>query len=155
MNLKISLLIKKGVIFCVLLLLLFISSCNSKDNSNMLETSELSELPNSVEEKNDEISIGKFFTDFGNKVNKAVDDTLNKALPISANECKNQDYVYIVNKFRDAGFINVSTEILKKGIFDKENSVKCVTVAGNEDFNKGDLFSTAVKIRIYYYKNKK
>lgn len=65
-----------------------------------------------------------------------------------------RDYKEVVSELTDAGFTNVIAEpwIVKKSLFNRNDSIAKITIAGLTTFDKGDWFNPNAVIRINYQK---
>lgn len=74
-------------------------------------------------------------------------------VPYSASDCKYEDYKDIEKVFKNAGFTNISTEILYDIVWGwtDEGEVDKVSINGNTKFIKGDVFSKDIPIVITYH----
>lgn len=75
----------------------------------------------------------------------------NEFIQIPTTDFKNKTYQEAIDIFKNAGFINIETEKVKKGWFDKENSVKEVLIEGITDFSETTKVKRNTKITIKYY----
>lgn len=76
-------------------------------------------------------------------------------MPAKASDYKYKNYQEVEKSLRELGFSNVSTKILYDihfGITEKGETEK-VSIDGNSDFNRGDIFSKDAKIVITYHMN--
>lgn len=73
--------------------------------------------------------------------------------PYSASDCKYENYKDIEKAFKNAGFTNISTEILYDIVWGwtDEGEVDKVSINGNTKFIKGDVFSKDTPIVITYH----
>ncbi len=74
-------------------------------------------------------------------------------VPMSGTNCQYKDYKEIESAFRDAGFTNISTEILYDIVWGitEEGEVKQVSINGNSDFSRGSVFDKDAAIIITYH----
>lgn len=73
--------------------------------------------------------------------------------PVSASDCKYKNYAVVEKCFTDAGFTNITTEILYDIYwgFTDNGDVEQVSIAGNSKFIRGDIFPSDSKIVITYH----
>lgn len=72
-------------------------------------------------------------------------------MPCSASDLEGENYEIVVKRLENMGFHNIETITIDAGWFDDEGDVEQVTIAGDNDFDKGDIFSKDVKITVAYY----
>lgn len=74
-------------------------------------------------------------------------------VPSSATDCKYEDYKDIEKLFENAGFTNITTEILYDIVWGwtAEGEVDKVSINGKTDFIKGEIFSKDASIVITYH----
>ena len=74
-------------------------------------------------------------------------------VPISAANCKYDDYKEIEQAFKKAGFNNIKTKILYDIVWGwtAEGEVEEISVNGRTDFNRGDVFAKDTDIIITYH----
>ena len=74
-------------------------------------------------------------------------------VPSSALNCKFENYKDIEKIFKNAGFINIKTEILYDIVWGwtNEGEVEKVSINGKTDFNRGDVFAKDAEIVITYH----
>lgn len=74
-------------------------------------------------------------------------------VPSSASDCKYKNYKDIETRFNNAGFTNISTEILYDIYWGwtEKGEVERVSINGKTDFNRGDIFSKDAKVVITYH----
>ena len=74
-------------------------------------------------------------------------------IPYSSYDCKYENYKDIEDRFKVAGFTNISTEILYDIYWGwtSEGEVESVSIDGNTSFNRGDIFNKDSKILITYH----
>lgn len=78
--------------------------------------------------------------------------------PITSKEAKGTNYTDVVDKFKDAGFINVKTNIIYDiitGWVTDDGEVKSVTINGDEDFDTYDEYRPDAEVVITYHTYKK
>lgn len=83
-----------------------------------------------------------------------TEESVNAAIPIDGNECVDMDYSSVESAFRDAGFWNISldeAEDLKYDDTDKIGNVISVSIAGDQEFKKGQEISADTEIVITYH----
>lgn len=78
----------------------------------------------------------------------------NEALvPASASDCRFENCKDVEKKFKDAGFTNISMQILydiRLG-WTKEGEIESVSIDGRSDFTRGDIFKKDAPIVIIYH----
>lgn len=86
-------------------------------------------------------------------VNKSAIKDNEAMVPMSASFCIFEDYKDIQTVFKDAGFSNISTQIVYDIIFGftDEGEVDDISINGKTDFKKGDVFPKDAKIVITYH----
>ena len=74
-------------------------------------------------------------------------------VPCAEDACYDKNYQEILSTFKDAGFTNIKTEILYDIVwgFTEEGAVESVSINGNENFKKGDIFLKDAPIVITYH----
>lgn len=75
-------------------------------------------------------------------------------LSFSASDCKNKNYNDIVERFKNAGFTNITVRTkddLVLGILSSEDEVESVSINGDDDFSKKDVFSADDPVVITYH----
>ena len=78
--------------------------------------------------------------------------------PITSKEAKGTNYTDVVDKFKDAGFINVKTNIIYDiitGWVTDDGEVKSVTINGDEDFDTYGEYRPDAEVVITYHTYKK
>lgn len=75
----------------------------------------------------------------------------NELIQIPTTDFNNKTYQEVINIFKNAGFININIEKVKKGWFDKENNVKEVSIDGITEFSETTKYKRDSKIIIKYY----
>ena len=78
--------------------------------------------------------------------------------PITSKEAKGTNYTDVMDKFKDAGFINVKTNIIYDiitGWVTDDGEVKSVTINGDEDFDTYDEYRPDAEVVITYHTYKK
>lgn len=78
--------------------------------------------------------------------------------PITSKEAKGTNYNDVMDKFKDAGFINVKTNIIYDiitGWLTEDGEVKSVTINGDEDFDTYDEYRPDAEVVITYHTYKK
>ncbi|KXT72614.1 large hypothetical protein [Streptococcus sp. DD10] len=91
-----------------------------------------------------------------NSENGKASDSI--ALPISSEKIDKQNYKTVVNQLEDAGFTKVKTEKIEDlvtGILKKDGQVESVSIAGETEFQKGDVFDKNTPITVTYHTFKK
>jgi hypothetical protein len=91
---------------------------------------------------------------YDSKVIVSYHSVKNIEIPVSYNSVKDMSYSELETILTDAGFINIITEKdtdLITGWISKENSIKKVTVNGEEKFKENDTFRPDVEIIITYH----
>lgn len=90
-------------------------------------------------------------------INKNAVSENEAMVPISASDCKYENYKKIEDEFKSAGFTNISTQILYDIVFGftSEGEVQQVTIDGNDDFIKGNVFKKDAEVIITYHMNEK
>ena len=75
------------------------------------------------------------------------------AVPASASDYKYENYQDVQKDLEDAGFTNITTEILYDIVWGwtKEGEVKSVSIDGRTDYDKGEVFNVGVPIVITYH----
>lgn len=86
-------------------------------------------------------------------VNKSAMKDNEAMVPMSASSCIFEDYKDIQTIFKDAGFSNISTQIVYDIVFGftDEGEVDDISINGKTDFKKGDVFPKNAKIVITYH----
>lgn len=87
-----------------------------------------------------------------------TEEPVNVVVPIDGSECVDMDYSSVESAFRDVGFWNISldeAEDLKYDETDKVGNVISVSIAGNQEFKKGQEVSADTEIVITYHSLKK
>lgn len=95
------------------------------------------------------------FTDVKSYLGKWVVEEGEAAVPAAASDYENSNYQDVQKELGDAGFTNISTEVLYDifwGITE-EGEVESVSIDGRSDFEKGEVFSQNVPIIITYHMN--
>lgn len=72
----------------------------------------------------------------------------------NADELVHEYYEDVVEQLRILGFENIVLKAEKKGVFDREGTIKGISIAGNSQFGEDDEFDKDAKIIIRYYSNK-
>lgn len=74
-------------------------------------------------------------------------------VPLSASNCISENHNDIEKSFKEAGFTNISKEILYDIVFGvtDEGSVEQVAIDGNVNFRRGDIFAKDTEIVITYH----
>lgn len=74
-------------------------------------------------------------------------------IPISASDCMFENYKDIEKEFKKAGFTNIKTKILYDIYWGwtEEGEVDSVSINGNDDFVRGDIYDKDSKIVITYH----
>lgn len=74
-------------------------------------------------------------------------------VPSSSKECESKNYKDIEKKFKEAGFTNISTKILYDIVYGitEEGEVEKVSIDGESNFERGDIFKKDAKIVISYH----
>ena len=73
---------------------------------------------------------------------------------ISSKEAKGQYYTDIVELFEKQGFVNVEARPDGRNLFHKSDTVKEITIDGEDDFSADDKFNKNAKVIIFYYGKK-
>lgn len=96
----------------------------------------------------DKISVE---VDFVEKLGVAAEDEI--MMPAKASEYKFKNYQEVETSLRELGFSNISTEILYDIYFGitEEGETEKVSIDGNSEFNRGDIFSRDADIVITYH----
>lgn len=73
--------------------------------------------------------------------------------PDSASNFKYQNYKDVVEKLENAGFTNISTAVLYDIVFGwtEEGEVASVSIDGNQEFQRGDVFTADLPITVTYH----
>lgn len=97
---------------------------------------------------NDEISVETIYVE-----NKGAVGENEVMVPSSASNCMFENYKDIEKIFKDAGFTNITTEILYDIVWGwtEEGEVDSIFIDGNSDFIRGDIFAKDAKIVITYH----
>lgn len=97
---------------------------------------------------NDEISVETIYVE-----NKGAVGENEVMVPSSASNCMFENYKDIEKIFKDAGFTNITTEILYDIVWGwtEEGEVDSISIDGNSDFIRGDIFAKDAKIVITYH----
>ncbi|MDD6060070.1 MAG: DUF4839 domain-containing protein [Ruminococcus sp.] len=85
---------------------------------------------------------------------KMLTDPTGMRCPLSSDDCEGEDYEDIVEKFRDAGFVNIKTvkiEDLITGWLTSDGEVEEVAINNSTDFEEGDFFIPEAEIIINYH----
>ena len=80
------------------------------------------------------------------------------SVPITSKEAKGTNYTDVADKFKDAGFINVKTNVIYDiitGWVTEDGEVKSVTINGDEDFDTYDEYRPDAEVVITYHTYKK
>ena len=75
-------------------------------------------------------------------------------VPMSASDCSGEDYQAIISAFQDAGFSNVSTEVLDDlvtGWLTSDGEVEQVSIDGADDFSAGDWYHQEAEVVVTYH----
>ena len=77
-------------------------------------------------------------------------------VPLAAHSCEYKDYKEVEASFKKAGFTNIKTKILYDIIFGitQEGEVEEVTINGDDDFNRGDIYAKNADVVITYHMKK-
>ena len=77
-------------------------------------------------------------------------------VPDSYDKLIGKKYTDVVEKFKQAGFTNVSaTESSKeKGLLNWKDTVEHITISGKESFSSEDTFEKDSSVVVYYYVKK-
>lgn len=78
--------------------------------------------------------------------------------PIISRDAKGTNYADVMDKFKDAGFVNVKTNVIYDiitGWVTDDGEVKFVTINGEEDFDTYDQFRPDAEVVITYHTYKK
>ena len=97
---------------------------------------------------NDKITVETMYIENGSAVGE------NEAMiPMAADDCKNKNYQEIEKAFKNAGFTNISLDIVYDISFGitEEGSVKEVTVDGEADFKRGEITEKGKLVVITYH----
>lgn len=96
----------------------------------------------------DKISVE---VDFVEKLGVAAEDEI--MMPAKASDYKFKNYQEVETSLRELGFSNISTEILYDIYFGitEEGETEKVSIDGNSEFNRGDIFSRDANIVITYH----
>ncbi len=132
-----------------------------KDNVNSLKE-EVKKEVDSIKEEFDSSPLGRVkqgIDDVKEIVSdvKEIKDAIKGekiTVPIKAKKCKGENYEKIKEKFKDAGFTNITEKgngKLKVGLLHDVGDVESVSINGDEKFNEGDKYYANVKIVITYY----
>ena len=81
----------------------------------------------------------------------AVDEV---KLPFSASDLKGENYEQVVADLENAGFSDITVtkqEDLITGFLTKEGSVEKVSINGDSDYDKGDIFPEKAKVIVIYH----
>lgn len=81
----------------------------------------------------------------------AVDEV---KLPFSASALKGENYEQVVADLENAGFSDITVtkqEDLITGFLTKEGSVEKVSINGDSDYDKGDIFPEKAKVIVIYH----
>lgn len=81
----------------------------------------------------------------------AVDEV---KLPFSASDLKGENYEQVVGDLENAGFSDITVtkqEDLITGFLTKEGSVEKVSINGDSDYDKGDIFPEKAKVIVIYH----
>lgn len=81
----------------------------------------------------------------------AVDEV---KLPFSASDLKGENYEQVVADLENAGFSDITVtkqEDLITGLFTKDGSVEKVSINGDSNFDKGDIFPEKAKVIVIYH----
>lgn len=86
-------------------------------------------------------------------VEESEDDETQAQVPYGSFECDGMHFEDIIESFEDAGFSNITTEILYDIVFGwtEEGEVESVSIDGYEDFEKDDTFNKDAVIVITYH----
>lgn len=80
------------------------------------------------------------------------------AVPLSAKKYKGENYEVVVQQLEDAGFENVEAKPVKDlvtGWITKDGDVESISIAGDTEFEEGDIFSVDSKVVVTYHAFKK
>ena len=74
-------------------------------------------------------------------------------MPSSSDSFNGKNYQDVVEQFESLGFTNINTQIasVKPGLFDKNDTVEHILIAGKTKFTAEDYFNKDSSITIYYY----
>ena len=74
-------------------------------------------------------------------------------VPSSSSACKYKNYKEVEKRFKEAGFINISTEILYDIVlgWTEEGEVESVQIDSKSDFTRGEIFKKDTPIVITYH----
>ena len=76
------------------------------------------------------------------------------AIPLSSKKYKGENYEVVVQQLEDAGFENVEAKPVKDlviGLITKDGDVESVSIAGDTEFEEGDIFSKDAKVVVTYH----
>lgn len=79
-------------------------------------------------------------------------------IPASAEEYEGEPYAQVAKELQNAGFTNIDCDPmgdLKLGILKKPGAIDKVSIDGDFQFTKGDIFSEDAKVVISYHSKKK
>ena len=80
------------------------------------------------------------------------------AIPLSSKKYKGENYEVVVQQLEDAGFEDVEAKPVKDlvtGWITKDGAVESVSIAGDTEFEEGDIFSIDAKVVVTYHTFKK
>ena len=75
-------------------------------------------------------------------------------ISVDAKSFRGDNYKQVIRELKDAGFENIDTEKLYdliNGWFVKDGQVDRVSIAGNAEFTKGDIFAKDAHIIVTYH----
>lgn len=79
-------------------------------------------------------------------------------VPLDAKKYKGENYEVVVQQLEDAGFQNVEAKAVKDlvtGWVTKDGEVECVSIAGDTEFEEGEIFSKDSEVVVTYHTFKK
>ena len=78
--------------------------------------------------------------------------------PVTSKEAKGTNYTDVMDKFKDAGFVNMKTKVIYDiitGWVTDDGQVKSITINGDEDFDTYDEYRPDAEVVITYHTYKK
>lgn len=87
-----------------------------------------------------------------------VKESMQREITISSVDCIGKDYKEVIQEFKSAGFINISTEEsedLEYEELNKKDTVKTITINGKKEFKRGESYMNVAKVYLIYHSPKR
>lgn len=97
---------------------------------------------------NDKISVETLYVD---RLTELAEGEVK--LDVAASEYKHENYTEVETALKDLGFTNIKYEVLYDIVFGvtENGEVESISIAGNKDFKRGDVFTSDAEIIITYH----